>query len=260
MQGVVGAALNRQHELRDWCAASASRSSAEAASSVLSTSPKSWIMRVGRGNSSTRQFVCVHGVDLQMSCARQLKQNKQFTVGNIPVDFWIPSTLWSQIWNNNHAFSFLCSCWLVRTVSLTREHDWATRYLFVSSILQLVQPGVLPGHQAVWPQHRTDVLQCNDPLQHPTYWHINVWRFGLRHTVFSPSEEQDSQPYWWDESVSLRRIQRNGAGLSGRLLGKFSLCRVWFRVFPHEPNVSTHSNFSLWQAKVRQQVWVRFPL
>ncbi len=53
MQGVMGAALNR-HKLRVRCAASALRSSAEAASSVLSTSPESWIARVGRGNSSTR--------------------------------------------------------------------------------------------------------------------------------------------------------------------------------------------------------------
>ncbi len=56
-QGVVGAALNRRRELRVWCTASASRSSAEAASSVLSTSPESWIARVGRGNSSTWQSV-----------------------------------------------------------------------------------------------------------------------------------------------------------------------------------------------------------
>ncbi len=55
MQGVVGAALNRWHELRVRCTASASHSSAEAASSVLSTSPESWIPRVGRANSSTRQ-------------------------------------------------------------------------------------------------------------------------------------------------------------------------------------------------------------
>ncbi len=54
MQGVVGAALNRWRELRVRCAASASRSSAEAALSVLSTSPESWIARVGRANSSTR--------------------------------------------------------------------------------------------------------------------------------------------------------------------------------------------------------------
>ncbi len=53
-QGVVGAALNRQRELRVRCTASASGSSAEAASSVLSTSPESWIARVGRANSSTR--------------------------------------------------------------------------------------------------------------------------------------------------------------------------------------------------------------
>ncbi len=52
-QGVVGAALNRWHELRVQCAASASRSSAEAASWVLSTSPESWIAHVGRANSST---------------------------------------------------------------------------------------------------------------------------------------------------------------------------------------------------------------
>ncbi len=57
MQGVVGAALNRQHELRVQCAASALRSSAEVASSVLSTSPESWIARVGRANSSTRQQI-----------------------------------------------------------------------------------------------------------------------------------------------------------------------------------------------------------
>ena len=50
----MGAALNRRRELRVRCAASASRSSAEAASSVLSTSPESWITRVGRGNASTR--------------------------------------------------------------------------------------------------------------------------------------------------------------------------------------------------------------
>ncbi len=42
-QGVVGTALNRWHELRVRCTASASRSSAEAASSVLSTSPENWI-------------------------------------------------------------------------------------------------------------------------------------------------------------------------------------------------------------------------
>ncbi len=48
--------LNRRRELRVRCTASALRSSAEAASSVLSTSPESWIARVGRGNSSTRQF------------------------------------------------------------------------------------------------------------------------------------------------------------------------------------------------------------
>ncbi len=55
-QGVVGMALNRRRELRVRCTASASRSSAEAASSVLSTSPESWIACVGRGNSSTRHF------------------------------------------------------------------------------------------------------------------------------------------------------------------------------------------------------------
>ncbi len=54
MQGVVGAALNRRRELRARCTASASRNSAEAASPVLSTSPESWIARVGRANSSTR--------------------------------------------------------------------------------------------------------------------------------------------------------------------------------------------------------------
>ncbi len=54
MQGVMGAALNRRCELRVQCTASASRSSTEAASSVLSTSPESWIARVGRANSSTR--------------------------------------------------------------------------------------------------------------------------------------------------------------------------------------------------------------
>ncbi len=54
-QGVVGAALNRRRELQVRCTASASCSSAEAASSVLSTSPESWIARVGRANSSTRQ-------------------------------------------------------------------------------------------------------------------------------------------------------------------------------------------------------------
>ncbi len=58
-QGVMGVALNRWHELQVRCAASASRSSAEAASLVLSTSPESWIARVGRANSSTRQkFSC----------------------------------------------------------------------------------------------------------------------------------------------------------------------------------------------------------
>ena len=55
-QGVVGAALNRWCELRVQCAASALRSSAEAASWVLSTSPESWIARVGRANSSTRHL------------------------------------------------------------------------------------------------------------------------------------------------------------------------------------------------------------
>ncbi len=52
MQGVVGAALNRRHELQVRCTASALRS--EAASLVLSTSPESWIACVGRDNSSTR--------------------------------------------------------------------------------------------------------------------------------------------------------------------------------------------------------------
>ncbi len=52
-QGVVGTALNRRRELRVRCTASASRSSAEAASLVLSSSPESWIARVGWGNSST---------------------------------------------------------------------------------------------------------------------------------------------------------------------------------------------------------------
>ncbi len=52
-QGVMGTALNRRRELRARCTASASRSSAEAASSVLSTSPESWIACVGRANSST---------------------------------------------------------------------------------------------------------------------------------------------------------------------------------------------------------------
>ncbi len=55
-QGVVGMAFYRRHELRVRCAASALRSSAEAASSVLSISPESWIVRVGRANSSTRQY------------------------------------------------------------------------------------------------------------------------------------------------------------------------------------------------------------
>ncbi len=58
-QGVMVMALSRQHKLRARCAASALRSSAEAASSVLSTSSESWIARVGRANSSTRQKV--HG-------------------------------------------------------------------------------------------------------------------------------------------------------------------------------------------------------
>ncbi len=53
-QGVVGVALNRRRELQVLCAASALRSSAEAASSVLSASPESWIAWVGRANSSTR--------------------------------------------------------------------------------------------------------------------------------------------------------------------------------------------------------------
>ncbi len=52
----MGTALNRQRELRVWCTASALRSSAEAASSVLSSSPESWIARVGRANSSTRHY------------------------------------------------------------------------------------------------------------------------------------------------------------------------------------------------------------
>ena len=52
----MGAALNRWRELQVQCTASASRSSAEAASSVLSSSPESWIARVGRGNSSTRHY------------------------------------------------------------------------------------------------------------------------------------------------------------------------------------------------------------
>ncbi len=52
-QGVVVAALSRWLELRVRCAASALRSSTEAASSVLSTSSKSWIACVGRANSST---------------------------------------------------------------------------------------------------------------------------------------------------------------------------------------------------------------
>ncbi len=56
MQGVIVASLNRQLELQVWCAASASCSSAEAASSVLSTPSESWIARVGRANSSTRQW------------------------------------------------------------------------------------------------------------------------------------------------------------------------------------------------------------
>ncbi len=53
-QGVMGTALNRWRELQVRCAASASCSSAEAASSVLSTSPESWIACVGRANSSTQ--------------------------------------------------------------------------------------------------------------------------------------------------------------------------------------------------------------
>ncbi len=53
MQGVIVAALSRRLELRVQCAASASCSSAEAASSVLSTSSESWIACVGRANSST---------------------------------------------------------------------------------------------------------------------------------------------------------------------------------------------------------------
>ncbi len=56
MQGVVGVALNRRRELRVRCTASASHSSAEAATLVLSISPESWIVRVGRANSSTRQL------------------------------------------------------------------------------------------------------------------------------------------------------------------------------------------------------------
>ncbi len=66
-QGVVGMALNRQRELRVRCTASASRSSTEAASSVLSTSPKSWIACVGRGNSSTWQK-CLHNQKVQIFC------------------------------------------------------------------------------------------------------------------------------------------------------------------------------------------------
>ncbi len=57
MQGVMGAALNRWLELWVRCAASASRSSTEAASSVLSTSSESWIVHVGRANSSTWQHI-----------------------------------------------------------------------------------------------------------------------------------------------------------------------------------------------------------
>ena len=53
-QGIVVTALSRRHELRVQCAASASCSSAEAASSVLSTLPESWIAYMGRANSSTR--------------------------------------------------------------------------------------------------------------------------------------------------------------------------------------------------------------
>ncbi len=68
MQGVVGTALNRRHKLRVWCAASASRSSAEAASSVLSTSPESWIARVGRANSSTRQSSIINVLSLVFLC------------------------------------------------------------------------------------------------------------------------------------------------------------------------------------------------
>ncbi len=61
-QGVVVAALSRQLELRVRCTASASRSSTEAASSVLSTSSESWIARVGRANSSTRHEGCGRSV------------------------------------------------------------------------------------------------------------------------------------------------------------------------------------------------------
>ncbi len=56
-------ALDRCRVLWSWlyvggarCVASALRSSTEAASSVLSASPESWIARVGRANSSTRHF------------------------------------------------------------------------------------------------------------------------------------------------------------------------------------------------------------
>ncbi len=72
MQGVVVAALSRQLELRARCAASASCSSAEAASSVLSTSSESWIARVGRANSSTRHdppLLRTHSVLLLTGCA-----------------------------------------------------------------------------------------------------------------------------------------------------------------------------------------------
>ncbi len=55
MQGVVVTALNRRHGLQVQCTASASCSSTEAASSVLSTSSESWIACVGRANSSTQQ-------------------------------------------------------------------------------------------------------------------------------------------------------------------------------------------------------------
>ncbi len=74
MQGVVGAALNRRHELRVRCTASALCSSAEAASSVLSTSPESWIARVGRANSSTRHHGCCQALFFSQGSHRFLSQ------------------------------------------------------------------------------------------------------------------------------------------------------------------------------------------
>ncbi len=87
----MGVALNRRCELRVRRAASASHSSTEAASSVLSTSSESWTTRVGRANSSTRH---------DQNCR-----------------WWEGSPLaWGHAWSKNDMFeeTWIAICTLVR--------------------------------------------------------------------------------------------------------------------------------------------------